>query len=139
MPGKAEAPSLPPLRIDRLRLVIGTVVYRDSSGVYEFPVNLDETFTGITDASQLIGLVVSRALGKTTIPALAGVDMSAFQGYASDMAAQMAGTSGAKVASVLKSVSVDGAATAGSGSQASRDTAAQINQLLRSFGNQEQK
>jgi uncharacterized protein involved in outer membrane biogenesis len=83
---KGEAPDI---RIDKLRLKIGKVVYKDYSKggapvVREFNINLDEEFTDITDPEKLVGLIVVKALMGTPIAALTNFDLGALQGTIGD-------------------------------------------------------
>jgi len=73
--GKAE---MPEMNIERLRLKIGKVIYRDYTGggkpkVQEFRINLDETYQNITDPRAVVNLIVLKALTKTTLSSLTDV------------------------------------------------------------------
>ena len=81
---KAEAAKAPAIQIDVLQLKIGKVVFKDYTGggapkVQEFPLNLDERYTHITNPQMFAGLVVSRALMNTTVGRLTGVNLTALQ------------------------------------------------------------
>ncbi len=70
----------PNIRIDRLHLKIGKVIYKDYSQggapqIQEFPVNLDETDENITNPSALVGIITAKALMNTTVARLANIDM----------------------------------------------------------------
>jgi uncharacterized protein involved in outer membrane biogenesis len=90
-PATPEAPktpaNAPEFRIDTLQLKVGRVVYRDYSRgsqpqVREFAVNIDESFKHITNSYAFAGIVVSRALMKTTLAqlgALGDLDVRALQ------------------------------------------------------------
>lgn len=77
-PGKA-----PKLQIDELQLKVGRVIYKDySKGApteQSFDVNLDERFQNITNPQLLGGLIISKALAKTTIAQLANLDLGALR------------------------------------------------------------
>jgi len=70
------------IQIDRLRLHIGKVVYRDYSGggsptVNEYQLNIDQEFRNIDDLDALVRLIVFRALVNTSIARLIGLDLNA--------------------------------------------------------------
>jgi hypothetical protein len=74
----------PQIQIDRLKLQIGTVVYKDYSKgttptVQEYALNLDEEYRNITNPTMLAGLIVTRALMSTAVGRLAGVDLGPLQ------------------------------------------------------------
>ena len=84
--GGAPAPpagKLPDLQVDVLELKVGGVSYTDESHtpptVQAFAVNIDERYEHITNPYLFAGLVVSRALTKTTISSLANFDVRALQ------------------------------------------------------------
>jgi hypothetical protein len=70
-------------QIDVLELRIGTVVFKDYSQSppleREFRVNVEERYEHITDPYAFAGLVVSRALVKTTVGQLANFDVAGLQ------------------------------------------------------------
>jgi uncharacterized protein involved in outer membrane biogenesis len=114
-PKGAEAPKpgkAPDLRIDLLELKIGKVVFKDYTvnppSVREFAVNIDERHEHITNPTVLAGLIVSRALMKTTIAQLANFDVAGLQASVKDAmkasTAQLQGlaTEGAKQVEQLK-------------------------------------
>lgn len=86
---ESDGPAPPPsakagaFAIDALDLKIGTVTYTDYTvsppSVKTFAVNLDEHFERITNPTVFAGLVVSRALMKTTIAQLANFDVTGLQ------------------------------------------------------------
>lgn len=81
---EAKRQGMPPIRIDLLRLTVGKVVYKDYSAggepaVQEFDVNLNEEYRDISDPAELVSVVLMRALAKTTISRLAGLDLKALQ------------------------------------------------------------
>lgn len=103
---ESDTPAPPPSSkagafvIDALDLKIGTVTYADYTAsppsVKTFTVNLDEHFEHITNPTVFAGLVVSRALMKTTVAQLANFDVSGVQSMVTqglrDSAGLVAGT-----------------------------------------------
>lgn len=85
-PAAPKAPA-PAFVIDRLQLKIGRVVYKDFSKggapqTRDFAVNIDEEFKHVTNPYTFAGLIVSRALMKTTLSqlgALGDIDVKALQ------------------------------------------------------------
>ncbi len=78
------AASAPEFQIDVLELKVGKVVYRDYTGggtpkIKEFAVNIDERYEHITNPYTFAGLVVTRALFKTTVGQLANFDVAGLQ------------------------------------------------------------
>jgi len=71
------------IQIDDLHLKIGRVVYKDDSmgqsQVKEFNVNIHEEYRNITDPDALANLIVVKALSKSGIAGLAGVDVNALK------------------------------------------------------------
>jgi len=95
-PAKGAAPDI---RVDALELKIGTVIFRDYSKgsppkVQEFTVNINERHEGITNPTVLAGLIVSRALMKTTIAKLTDFDLDALQGQLDEQMARALATAG---------------------------------------------
>jgi len=91
----AKTARAPDLQIDVLELRIGRVVYKDYSGRTPqekvFPIDLNERFTNISNPAALGGLIVTRALAKTTVARLANFDVKALeQGVAKLLASEMA-------------------------------------------------
>lgn len=75
---------LPGIRIDRLHLKGGMVKYKDYTkapypAVTEFEVNVDETYENITNPYQLVSLLVSRSLVKTSPSNIIGFDLTPVQ------------------------------------------------------------
>lgn len=125
------------LHIDRLRLKVGTVVYKDYAAggeprIQAFPVNLDEEYRNITNPQALAALVVSRALMNTTVAKLAGVDLTAIQGQVGAQiekvtaAATAAASAAAKQAHAASAQVTGAAAQAASGAQAAAAGAAKV-------------
>ena len=91
---KKEKAELPSIQIDRLRLTVGKVVFKDYSvsgsepRVKEFNVNLDEQFENITDPYTFSSLIIVKALSKTTIARLANFNLSDLQKDVNEMAQQ---------------------------------------------------
>lgn len=84
---QAKAGAMPDMQIDELALKVDKVVFKDYSLmgvpiVRKFNVNLNKTFTGITNRNQLMSLVVARPLMDTAVSKLAGFDFNEFGGGA---------------------------------------------------------
>ncbi|MFQ5952696.1 MAG: hypothetical protein ACE5JK_04745 [Candidatus Omnitrophota bacterium] len=82
--GPIEIADIPKMRIDKLRLKIGRVIYKDYSGgrppaVKEYNIDLDESYTNITDPQVLVSLLVVKALGKTSVAQLTDFDLRSLQ------------------------------------------------------------
>lgn len=71
------------IQIDRFTLKVGQVQFKDFSqgtpSVKKFEINLDETFTDITNPNALVALIVSKALMSTSIAMLTGFDVAGLQ------------------------------------------------------------
>ncbi len=82
--GKAPPPARQNFQVDRLRLKVGRVVFKDFSvsppNTVEFPLNLDESYTGIRSPQVLGSLIVARALTKTAIARLTHFDIDSLVG-----------------------------------------------------------
>ncbi len=78
-----EAGTGPQFQIDLLEVRIGKVVYKDYTVspplVKEFNVNINERYQRITNPDTFTGLIVSRALMKTTVEQLANFDVKGLQ------------------------------------------------------------
>lgn len=115
-PSEKEKAKAPDIKIDKLQLTIGKVIYKDYSkggepSVREFNINLDETYRDITDPYSLVSLIVVKALMNTTIASLTNFDLSGLQGTvgetltkAKEVAAQTATKAKDAVATTSKSV-----------------------------------
>ena len=84
-----DAAKLPDIQIDKLRLKVGKVYFKDYSkggepSVREFSINIDEEYENITSPSALISLIVVKALMNTPISRLANFDLRGLQGSISD-------------------------------------------------------
>lgn len=71
---------IPEIQIDKLKLKIGKVLYKDYSKgtppqVKEFNVNIDAEYNNITDPQALARIIVLKALANTTIANLANFDL----------------------------------------------------------------
>ena len=81
--GKQPAGPEPQLQIDVLELNIGKVVYKDYTRqpvlVQEFPVNIKERYEHIDNPYTLAGLIVTKALMRTSIAQLANFDLAGLQ------------------------------------------------------------
>ncbi len=79
VPGGAS----PSFRIDRLHLQIEKVVYKDYTQtppqVRVFPINVDEQFANVNNPYVLGGLILTRALARTTIMRLANINFGSLQ------------------------------------------------------------
>lgn len=140
------------LQIDRLHLQIGTVTFKDASPhaltrEQNFPIHLDEQYTNITRPEVLASLILTKALAKTTIARLTGLDVGALSrqagaaltavaGQATEAARQAAQTA-TKTTRELQSAAgkTAGAATkaAGRASDTVSDAAGQMGDALKKF------
>jgi hypothetical protein len=84
--GPKAAEKSPPakIRIDRLRLKIGKVFYKDyfsgsEPSITEYDIDIDETYEDIDNAYELVSLLVVRALANTSVSRLTGFDPSALK------------------------------------------------------------
>ena len=80
---------MPRIRIDRLRLKGGKVVYKDYTkapypAVTEFEVRVDEEYRNITNPYELVSLIVSSSLVKTSPSSIIGFDLTPFQSQVKD-------------------------------------------------------
>jgi len=80
----ARKGAAPKIQIDKLRLKIGKVSYKDYSGpgapsVREFNININEEYTNIRDAYSLVSLIVVRSMTNTNIASLSGFDLRGLQ------------------------------------------------------------
>ncbi len=118
-PDKKEKGEMPKIQIDEFELVVGEVIYKDYTkgdepSVKKFNININETFTNVTDPNDLVKIIVVKALMGTTIGNLVGFDVSALTGELGDtlasgkeMAAKMAGDAKAKLAEAANSIDTD--------------------------------
>ncbi|MBI3458038.1 MAG: hypothetical protein HY002_19875 [Candidatus Rokubacteria bacterium] len=113
-PRKPASAKAPQVRIDRLQVKIGRVIFKDYSQgatplVKEFNVNLDERFENVTNPQALASAIVTKALARTTISQLANIDVealraSAAQGLMGAATRALNSTVGAEGAETLKSL-----------------------------------
>ena len=80
---------MPRIRIDRLHLKGGKVIYKDYTrapypAVTEFEVRVDESYENITNPYELVSLIVSRSLVKTSPSTIIGFDLKPFQNQVKD-------------------------------------------------------
>lgn len=133
----AGGAALPEVTIDRLNLKIGKVVFRDQSkkppAVKEFPVNIDEEFTDITDVKMLGELLVARALLSSGVYKLANIDPAELRAVASQIT-QIGMAKAAQQASQLVTHASDGTR-----SQAVRQAADAVQDALKMFGAGDEK
>lgn len=113
---KAGAPARqapPTIRIDRLDVKLGQVIFKDYTQpmpqVQEIDLNVEEHFEDITSTKALVSAVVMRALTRAGMSRLAGVDIgalkaSAAQGLLGAATGALEGAVGQQGAAVLKSL-----------------------------------
>lgn len=87
-PAEKAAGKAPNLKIDKLVLNIGKVIYKDYSkgatpSVKEYNINLSEVYTNVDDPYQLASLIVVKALVGTPIASLTNFDLKGLQGSVS--------------------------------------------------------
>jgi len=80
----SKSSRMPNLTIDLLQLKIGKVIYKDytkqpSPQIKEYNINLDERYENITNSSDFMHLIITKALINTTIAKLANFDMDSFK------------------------------------------------------------
>ncbi|MFH1360486.1 MAG: AsmA family protein [Candidatus Omnitrophota bacterium] len=107
---------MPEIQIDNMELKIGKVIYKDYSKggeptIKEYDINLNEQYKNINNVQSLVGLIVFKALAKTSIAALANIDLAGFKDAASDALAS------------AKEVAVKAADTAKEAAKKTADTA----------------
>ena len=88
-PAEKAGAKAPEIQIDKLRLKIGKVLYKDYSAggepsIKEFNVNVDEQYTNITNPYTLVSLIVVKALMNTSISSLTNFDIKGLSGSVSD-------------------------------------------------------
>ncbi len=132
----------PNLEIDLLHLKIGKVVFKDYSRggepqVREFAINSDEQFEHIRNPYMLAGLIMSRALMRTTIANIANLDLGALQSQLGTILQQPVGVFNDTVIGATKSLgeatkSLEsiGKGTAGSADKAVKETTDAFKKLL---------
>lgn len=88
-PSQISTRKAPEIRIDYLKLTIGTVTYKDYSkpgapDIKEFNVNLNESYANINDPYELASLIVVKALMNTSISSLTNFDLNGLKGTVGD-------------------------------------------------------
>ena len=96
---KVEKEKMMDIQIDKLRLKIGKVIYRDYSkaphpAIREFDVDIDERYENITDPRAFLSLIVVKALTKTTIANLAHFDLFPLKKEVTEIFDKTTGVSG---------------------------------------------
>lgn len=76
--------AMPAIRIDRLHLKVGRVIYKDYTQapfpkIVEFNINLDERYEDISNPYALGSLIVARSLYRTSISRLTGFDLGTLE------------------------------------------------------------
>jgi len=92
---KEEHGKMPEIQIDEFRLQVEKVVFRDYSkkttneqpSVKEFNINLNESYSNITNPYSVVSLIVVKALANTTIASLTNFDLGSLQNSVSDVLA----------------------------------------------------
>jgi len=100
------------MQIDLLELKIDKAFYKDYSAgaepsIKEYDINLDERYTNITNLYALVGIIVVKALGNTSIVSLTGFDINNVHGYVGDAfsrAKNMAGRATGALGDIFKDV-----------------------------------
>lgn len=85
--GKRAAPARSGLLIDALSLKIGRVAYKDlgvPSASRDLNLSINETFSGITDMQQVVGIIMMRAVINSGVARLANLDTSDLQNIANN-------------------------------------------------------
>jgi len=82
--GKKTGNGMPGIRIDRLHLKGGKVTYKNYAvtpypAVTEFECRVDERYENITNPYELVSIIVSRSLVKTSPSTIIGFDLTPFQ------------------------------------------------------------
>jgi uncharacterized protein involved in outer membrane biogenesis len=82
---KKKAGPAPQANIDKLSLKIGRVIFKDYSKggepeVKYFNINLNESYSNVTDLNAVVSLIVVKALQKTTISTLTNFDVTDLEG-----------------------------------------------------------
>lgn len=83
--GKRRDPANSNLLIDDLSLKIGKVAYKDlalPSASRDFNININETFSDITDMQQVVGIIMTRAIINSGVARLANLNTSDLQNIA---------------------------------------------------------
>ncbi len=100
---------MPALKIDRLSLTVGRVVYKDYSAggapsVQVFDINIqDRVYTNIQNPTVLVSLIMSEALARTTLSRIANLDISSFTDL-KDQATGLVGGGADKMENTAKNI-----------------------------------
>ncbi len=129
------------LQIDRLHLQIGTVRFTDASPraltrEQNFPIHLDEQYTNITHPEVLASLILTKALAKTTIARLTGLDVGALSqqaGAALTAVAGQATEAARQAAQTATKTTHELQSAAGRASDTVSDAAGQMGDALKKF------
>jgi len=118
-----------PFQIDLLDLNIGRVVYKDysqgpSAKEQVFPININERFEHITDPYAFAGLIISRALTRTSIARLANFDLSSLQSLATSAAGDIVNSA------VNRATKGLGQGASGAAGEAVKETSDALKKLL---------
>lgn len=104
----------PQIKIDLLNLRVDKVVFKDYTGasarVQEFPVNLNETYRGITNINALVPLIVQKAIMNTTIASLANLNMGELVSNFSSAGVNMGSLGVEKISALTGDLSTTGKA-----------------------------
>jgi hypothetical protein len=120
-PQEKDKGKAPDMRIDKLELKIGKVIYKDYSAgakpsIREFNVNINEKYTNIRDPYSLVSLIVVKALMNTAIASLTNFDLGGLSNTISDTlshATKLATDTAAKATKVVGETSKTVTETAG--------------------------
>jgi len=87
--GRSAKNGMPRIRIDKLHLKGGKVIYKNYTvapypAVTEFECRVDEKYENITNPYELVSLIVSRSLVKTSPSTIIGFDLTPFQNQVRD-------------------------------------------------------
>ncbi|MFH1791307.1 MAG: hypothetical protein ABH885_04920 [Candidatus Omnitrophota bacterium] len=135
----AKAPSQKsrfPVRIDILDLRIGKVVYKDYSKgskpqVQEFPININQRFTDISDGYSVVRILIVKALKNTAIAQLTDLPMRIMEG---DVSGILSGAQNIVGSSVLKTLDMTKGVSATLGGGAVTATKAMGDKAVKGIG-----
>lgn len=88
--GEKNNNAVPGIRIDRLHLKGGRVIYKDYTkapypAITKFEIRVDEQYENITNPYELVSLIVSRSLVKTDPSSIIGFDLTPLEGQFKDV------------------------------------------------------
>lgn len=138
-PAEKKGGAAPEIKIDKLTLKIGRVLYKDYSKggapvVQEFKVNLDEKYSNISDLNALASLIVVKALTNTSIAKLVGFDLSGLEGNVKGplgTALKTATEAVAKAQTLLKETTKTAKDTAKGATETLKTTAEDLKQVIK--------